>query len=86
MIADRANRRGLLTLDNRTAIAALPLVLANLHPDLTLLDVDRKLAITLLNVTLLSQISPLPPPNRAHGRQEDEVPGFDRSPWPVRES
>ncbi len=45
MVADGADLGGLLALDDRAAVAALPLVHADLDPDLALLDVRRERAV-----------------------------------------
>ena len=50
MRADGADLGGLLADDDRTAVAALPLVLADADPDFALLNVLQKLTIALFMV------------------------------------
>ena len=47
VVADRTLLRSGFALDDRAAVAALPFVLADAHPDLAGLDVLRKFQITL---------------------------------------
>ena len=52
VVADRTLLGGLLALDDRAAVAALPAVRADAHPHLALLDVRGELAVALLVVLL----------------------------------